>query len=156
MLLGLAEVSIAITGFSGVVGAVSGKTWGGAERFRFINLTSFAIAATLFSFLPLAVFSYNVSEAFSWAMSASLLTMFVVVFQTNGFFRVRKLRGGEASIWAKWFLVTGSAIVAVLQLIGLTVPSIINATYITGILILILLAVFQFVVFVIRIFVRHD
>ena len=69
---------------------------------------------------------------------------------------MRKLRGGEASIWAKWFLLTGSVMVAVLQVIGLTVPSIIHATYITGILILILLAIVQFVVFVIRIFVRHD
>jgi len=41
-------------------------------------------------------------------------------------------------------------------LIGLTVPGVIGATYISGILIIILQAVIQFVVFVLRILVDTD
>jgi hypothetical protein len=158
LLLGLSEVSIAITGFTGVVGAVSAKSWGEVERFRFINLTALAIGATLCSFLPLALLTYNISEALSWVISAALLSLFVIVFQINGLFRVRKLNRipGLTSNWTRWFLVIGSTIVVALQLVGIMLPSIIGATYITGILVMILQAVVQFVVFVIRIFVEND
>lgn len=156
LLLGLAEVSIAVTGFSGVVAALSRRTWGDIERFRFINLISLSIAATIYSFLPLAVSSYDVSDAFAWIVSASLLVVFVITFQTRQLFAVKKLTTSSISIWTGRLILTASGVVVLLQLIGLTVPAVISATYISGILVTILQAVIQFVVFVLRVLVDTD
>ena len=155
LLLTLSEVSIAITGFSGVVAALSRKTWGDVERFRFINLVSFSIGATLFSVAPLAVSVYDASGDFPWTVSASLLAVFVTFFQLRQLVTVRKLARtpGLTSFWAGWTIFSGSVLAVVLQLIGLTDPSVIDATYISGILIVILLAIIQFVVFIMRILV---
>jgi hypothetical protein len=157
LLLTLSEVSIAITGFSGVVAALSRKTWGDIERFRFINLVTFSIAATLFSVLPLAVSIYHASGFFPWIVSASLFAILVTIFQITRLVSVRKLARtpGLTSVWAGRVIVTGSGIVVVLQLIGLTNPSVIDATYISGILVIILLAIIQFVVFIMRIIVEE-
>ena len=153
LLLGLAEVSITVAGFSGVVAALSRTKWGDLERFRLINLITFSVTGAMFSFLPLAVSAYDVPEIVPWIVSASFLAMFITAFQVKQLFALRKLpqTRGSVSLWAGRMIVTGSAVVVLLQLIGLSVPGVVGATYITGILIVILLAAIQFLVFVVGI-----
>ena len=56
LLLGLAEVSVAFAGFSGVVAALGRKAeWTDIERYRFTNLVTVSIATALFSFLPMVI-----------------------------------------------------------------------------------------------------
>jgi FtsH-binding integral membrane protein len=148
ILIGLAEVAIAFAGFSGVVAALSGKTnWSEADRFRFTNLLIVSIAAAIFSFLPIIVDLYGLGDAHSRLLVGSLLAIFSI-----GFLISRALRGMEinrkssdlntvvAVIFASSLVIT-----AVLQIMGYFIPGVATATYVTGVLFLILSAATQFV-----------
>jgi hypothetical protein len=153
LLLGLAEVSIAFAGFSGVVAALGRRVqWTDVERYRFTNLVTISTGAALFSFLPMVVSLYEIAAALRWSLSGVLLAVFVVGFLVN---RVRvgakiARTPGQVSVWVSWVFMLSLLIIAVLQAIGLAVHHLADALYVTSLLILLMLAAVQFVVFVLR------
>ena len=153
LLLGLAEVSVAFAGFSGVVAALGRKAeWTDIERYRFTNLVTVSIATALFSFLPMVISLYETAVALRWSLSGVFLTVFVVAFFVNRVAAGTKLARtpGQVSVWVSWVFMLSLIIIAVLQVIALTVHHLADALYVTSILILLLLAALQFVVFVLR------
>ena len=148
LLIGLAEVAIAFAGFSGVVAALSGKTnWSEADRFRFTNLLLISIAAAFFSFLPMIVDSYGLDEVQNRLLVSALLATFSIVLFVNRALKglqIRRKFGELNTIVASVFAFSLTTIFAA-QIVGYFHPEIAAATYVTGVLMLILLAATQFV-----------
>ena len=73
-LLGIGSVATAISGFSGVVAAFSGRAdgkWLPAERFRTTNMLVLSLGACLLSFVPLTEEVLRIPDRVLW-MIASL------------------------------------------------------------------------------------
>ena len=69
ILLTIAEIAIALAGFSGVVAFLGNRAqgeWRSADLIRFKNLLNYSIAALLFSFFPIIFFELGVSEPTAW------------------------------------------------------------------------------------------
>jgi hypothetical protein len=75
-LVALGEVSAAFAGFSGIVAALgyrSPSEWSATAQFRFANLLSFAVAASLLAFFPIVL---AISDSTVWAWSSAALGLF--------------------------------------------------------------------------------
>jgi hypothetical protein len=78
-LVALAEVSAAFAGFSGIVAALgyrSPSEWSATAQFRFANLLSFAVAASLLAFSPIVLVHSAISDSTVWAWSSPVLGLF--------------------------------------------------------------------------------
>jgi hypothetical protein len=82
ILLTLAEVSVALAGFSGVV-AVFGRrdpgTWSFADRFRFFALVHTSLSSLLLCILPFGLLAFNIPEEAVWRALSSLLVLYLIV-----------------------------------------------------------------------------
>ena len=79
----LAEVAIAIAGFSGIVsvfGRRSSGHWSPAERSRLFGLLIMSFTALLFCVVPFVLLSIPVSESTCWRSLSLLLAVSHVVF----------------------------------------------------------------------------
>lgn len=77
----VAEVAIALAGFSGVVailGQRSSGEWSEPDWLRFAMLLAFSFGAVLFSLLPTLVLALGASEPAAWGISSGLLFVFLV------------------------------------------------------------------------------
>lgn len=77
----VAEVAIALAGFSGVVavlGQRSSGEWSAPDWLRFAMLLAFSFGAVLFSLLPTLVLALGASEPAAWGISSVLLVVFFV------------------------------------------------------------------------------
>lgn len=77
----VAEVGIALAGFSGVV-AILGRRgageWSAPDWLRLAMLLSFSFGAVGFSLLPTLLLGLGVGEASAWALSSLLLALFLL------------------------------------------------------------------------------
>ncbi len=79
----LAEVAIAIAGFSGIVSVFGRRSvgqWSVAERARLTGLLIMSLTALLFCLLPFVLLSIPVSESTCWRFLSVLLAFFTVAF----------------------------------------------------------------------------
>jgi hypothetical protein len=78
----IAELAIALTGFTGVVAFLGNRArgeWRAVDLFRFNNLLNSSIAALLFSFTPILLFKLGVSEPTAWRSSSGLMAGYMIV-----------------------------------------------------------------------------
>ncbi len=92
----IAELSVAFTGFTGVV-AVFGRRpdaeWAPLEVFRFRVLLGASLAALLFSLLPFLLHHGGIAEARVWRVGSALVVLHLVVvaaLDTRTLARVRR------------------------------------------------------------------
>ena len=97
ILLALAEVSVALAGFSGVV-AVFGRrdpgTWSFADRFRFFSLVHTSLSTLILCVLPFGLFAVHLAEGSVWGAMSALYISYVIV---TAIFTLRRLRGATSS-----------------------------------------------------------
>ena len=75
----LAEVAIAIAGFSGIVVALQNRTvdWSETDKLRFSSLLQVSFGCVFFSFLPIVLYLMNPSEPFVWRWSSGLWLLYI-------------------------------------------------------------------------------
>jgi hypothetical protein len=72
----IAEISIALAGFTGVVAFFGDRgrgTWSSADLWRFGNLLHISISTLLFSFTPILLVKLGVDVAGAWKLSSALM-----------------------------------------------------------------------------------
>lgn len=151
-LVSLAEVAAAFAGFSGVVAALGQRSpadWSPAARFRFENLLTVTVAASLLAFLPIASDHFSTSSSTVWAWSGAALAVFCVTFLIQTFRRGRKVRaqGGGLRNWMALIWMFGMLGVAFAQLANILMPSASRGggPYVAGILVLLAISGLQFI-----------
>ena len=75
----LAEVAIAIAGFSGIVVALQNRTvdWSETDKLRFSALLQVSFGCVIFSFVPIVLYLMHPSEPFVWRWSSSLWLVYI-------------------------------------------------------------------------------
>ena len=104
----LAEVAIAIAGFSGVVVALQNRTvvWSEMDKLRFSMLLQVSFGGVLFSFVPIVLYLMHPSEPFVWRWSSGLWLVYIAC---TAAYRVPQLPrvsapGSATSKAALWFV----------------------------------------------------
>ena len=122
-LYNVAEIAIALAGFSGLVAVFRSErlgAWLPRERFLFWLLISFALAALFFALLPVTLHLLGFSEAVVWATASALLASYYVVVGVAALIgHVRMNRAGHpTSRPLSWYVIfpTGVLVVASLLL----------------------------------------
>ena len=75
----LAEVAIAIAGFSGIVVALQNRTvdWSETDKLRFSALLQVSFESVFFSFVPIVLYLMHPSEPFVWRWSSGLWLVYI-------------------------------------------------------------------------------
>jgi hypothetical protein len=149
-LVALAEVAAAFAGFSGVVAAFGHRSpadWSAAARFRFENLLTVSVAASLLAFLPVVLAHFSIPAAVVWAWSGAALALFCVSFLIQTFRRGRRIASEELSWWMALIWMGGMIGVALAQMANLAIPveSRGAGPYVAGILVLLAISGLQFI-----------
>ena len=95
----VAEVGIALAGFSGVVAMLGRRgagEWSEPDWLRFAMLLAFSFGVVVFSFLPALAMAFGASEPQAWATSSLLLALFMLAAYAIVIRRVARL-GSEAT-----------------------------------------------------------
>jgi hypothetical protein len=84
VLFTIAELAVALAGFSGVVVGLRGRAGGLSpqDRFGMVHILSSSGAAMLFSMLPFALHAAGLEEATAWRATTLALGLFVLVAST--------------------------------------------------------------------------
>jgi hypothetical protein len=104
LLLSLAEVSVALTGFAGVVvflGRRAAGDWTEADQVRFASMVEFGLIALLFSLLPLPLWEVLGTPTATWGAASGIAAVALGVGLTAGFRRTARVRASgdlEASV----------------------------------------------------------
>jgi hypothetical protein len=105
----LAEVAIAIAGFSGIVVALQNRTvvWSEMDKVRFSMLLQVSFGCVFFSFVPIVLYLMHPSEPFVWRWSSGLWLVYIACVAA---YRVPQLRrvsapGSDTSNAALGFLI---------------------------------------------------
>ncbi len=79
ILTALAEVAIAIAGFSGIVVALQIRTvaWSETDKLRFSMLLQVSFECVFFSFVPIVLYLMHPSEPFVWRWSSGLWLVYI-------------------------------------------------------------------------------
>jgi hypothetical protein len=149
-LIALGEVAAAFAGFSGVVAAFGHRTpteWSEAARFRFENLLTVSVAASILAFLPVVLTQFSISAARAWAGSSAALGLFCGTFLLQTYGRGRRINKRQLKRWRAIIWMSGMAGVAIAQLANLLVSgeSRGGAPYVAGILVLLAISGLQFI-----------
>jgi hypothetical protein len=80
ILTALAEVAIAIAGFSGIVVALKrrGEAWSESDKTRFSVLLQISLSCVFWSFTPIVLYLVNTSAVSVWGWSTGIWLMFVL------------------------------------------------------------------------------
>jgi len=125
MLLGIASVALAMSGFSGVVAVFAGRAdgkWTAAERFRTRNMLILSLFACLLSFVPLTEELFRIPDRVLWMSSSFFLLAFCVgyILYTINMLRKPSLRRpGTLVMWVRdvYFVCLGLA--GILQVLNI-------------------------------------
>jgi hypothetical protein len=103
----IAEIAIALAGFSGVVAFLGQRArgeWRSVDLFRFNQLLGSSFAALMFSFSPILLFRMGVSEPTAWRWSSGFIAAYLaaaVLLSNRG---IRHLPGGQRDEIIPWVL----------------------------------------------------
>lgn len=120
--LTIAEISVALAGFSGVVAVVgrrSGGRWRSGELLRFWQMLEVSLTALVFSLLPFIFHFSGLSDAYTWACCSGMLAFVSSVQMGRAVRRTTQAVGSDESISLKFtmlFLFMG--LVINLMLVG--------------------------------------
>jgi hypothetical protein len=75
----LAEVAIAIAGFSGIVVALQNRTvvWSETDKLRFTMLLQVSFECVVFGFVPIVLYLMHLSEPVVWRWSSGLWLVYI-------------------------------------------------------------------------------
>jgi hypothetical protein len=154
-LVALAEVAAAFAGFSGVVAAFGHRApsdWSAAARFRFRNLLTVSVAASILAFLPVVLALFDLSPATVWAWAGAALGLFCVAFLVQTFRLGRTIDVSELSRLMAWVWMGGMGATALAQLanIALAGESRDGGPYVAGILVLLAISGLQFILLALK------
>ncbi len=115
----LAEVAIAIAGFSGIVVALQNRTvdWSETDKLRFSALLQVSFASVFFSFVPIVLYLMHPSEPFVWRWSSGLWLVYIaciVAYRVPQVLRV-SAPGSDTSKVAVGFVFSGLCTSVLLQ-----------------------------------------
>jgi len=130
ILLGIASVAIAISGFSGVVAVFGGRAdgkWSPAERFRTTNMLILSLGACLLSFVPLIEESFQIPDQIFWITASCFLFAFCTFYVIYTIIILRKpnlRRSGGLIMWVR-----------VVYFVCLILASVLQALNVSGVLV---------------------
>jgi hypothetical protein len=113
--IALAEIGVAIAGFSGVVavfGARSEGQWTPDDRLRLAFLLTCSMTVVFFSLLPFAMAALHVPAKVVWRAASGLLAIWLILADVIAFrsaARVRRKFHSESRPWLKWLVRIGDA-----------------------------------------------
>ncbi len=119
----IAEIAIALAGFSGVVAFLGHRArgeWRSVDLFRFNQLLGGSFAALMFSFAPILLFKMGVSEPNAWRWSSGFIAAYlaaVVVLSNRSLHRLPEGQRDEISPWVLALILVIMAAVFVLQVL---------------------------------------
>jgi hypothetical protein len=152
MLLGIASVAIAISGFSGVVAVFAGRAdgkWSAAERFRTKNMLILSLVACLLSFVPLTEELFRIPDRILWMSASLLLFAFCAAYIVYTISMLRKpilRRPGTLVMWVRIVFFSCLILASILQ--ALNIAGVLiergSAPYVSGLVLVLIPAGLQF------------
>jgi len=96
ILTALAEIAVAIAGFSGIVVVLQGRrgAWSETDRGRFSLLVQLSLGSVFFSLIPIVLHLIDSSESFVWRWSSGIWLVYISCAVP---FRVRSLPRASGS-----------------------------------------------------------
>lgn len=149
----IAEIAIALTGFTGVVAFLGQRArgeWRAVDLFRFNQLLGGSLAALLFSFTPILLFRLGAPEMVLWRASSGLIATYIVgafLLANRAIRRLPKAERVEIAPMALLIVQVLGAAVLSLQLLsaaGVVYPGR-SAPVLIGLVWLLMFSAFQFV-----------
>jgi hypothetical protein len=113
--IALAEIAVAIAGFSGIVavfGARSAGQWSPDDRLRLAFLLICSLTVVFFSLLPFAMTALHLSGTVLWRAASGLLVIWLVLANVLALRSIARARPGfrsETRSWLKALVRTGDA-----------------------------------------------
>lgn len=95
ILLTMAQIAVAITGFSGIVAAFLFKETSEIRRGDAIGLAmivSSSLVAAFFSILPFIFFSFKLNEEFVWSLCSGLMSLNFMAYYIYFFIHLKKMK----------------------------------------------------------------
>jgi hypothetical protein len=108
-LLLITEVSIALTGFSGIVASFQFRTGEHKSRGDVVGLATIVqlgLMSALLSFIPLAISNFGIPESTSWSLSSALSVIVFGIFLVKLYPHTRKMhfRGVNRIVIRGWWV----------------------------------------------------
>lgn len=103
LLIGIAQLSIALVGFAGLVAVFVGSkggVWDPFSRFRLRNLIELGLMVTFVSVMPLILYGLGIPEEHLWRLACGiyLLILFVTMYlSTSRLLKIRENHAGQLS-----------------------------------------------------------
>ncbi len=94
----LAEVSVALAGFSGVVSVFGRRRtgeWDPADRLHLSFMLETSLAALFLSILPFALLAAELSPRWTWTVMSGVLAAFLVLVDGAAIYRYRRLSSDQ-------------------------------------------------------------
>lgn len=104
-LLGIGSIAIAISGFSGVVAAFSGRAdgkWMPAERFRITNMLVLSLGACLLSSVPLTEELLRIPDQITWMIASLSLFAFCSFYCVRTIILLRRPSLNRRGVLVEW------------------------------------------------------
>ena len=129
-LLGIGSIATAISGFSGVVAAFSGRAdgkWLPAERFRITNMLILSLGACVLSVVPLTEELLRIPDQALWIIASAFLSAFCSFYYVRTIILLRRPSLSRRGVLVEWvrvvyFVCLGLAIILqVLNIAGMLV-----------------------------------
>ena len=122
--LTIAEISVALAGFScvvAVVGRQSDSRWRSGDLLRFWQMIEVSLTALVFSLIPFVFFYIGLPDAYTWAFSSGMLAVVAAAQMGRAVWRTAKAVGSDESISLRFtFIFFLMGLVILFLLIGNT------------------------------------
>jgi MFS family permease len=124
ILTALAEVGIAIAGFSGIVVALQHRSvdWSEKDKLRFSALLLISLASVFWSLIPILLHLVNPAKAFVWAWSSGLWLAYMLIVAVYLILRGLRASTADPEPFAKFgvaYLITQVTLQVFLQTMNL-------------------------------------
>ena len=111
----MAEVSVALAGFTGVVAAFGQRReqWSATDTLRFRVMLGTSLSALGFSILPFAVHHMGAEPTATWGISSAILAGFFVIMVLVDTRRMRQLGATKDAAFRMWVPLLGFSLASV-------------------------------------------
>jgi hypothetical protein len=122
--LTLAEVGIALAGFSGIVAVLGGRaqgSWPDIDRLRLSILLQTSFSAVLWSFAPIVLFYAELDPPVTWSITSGSYALYLVIGVGYRIRQTRAIARSQPELVDPQYValvVSGVVVIAVLQIIN--------------------------------------
>jgi hypothetical protein len=148
----LAEIAVAIAGFSSIVVVFGGRSegrWSRADRARLSLLVGGSLAVLFFALFPSAIRFLHGGESITWGASSGLFATFLIAYNVWANRRMRGLfafEPGALNPYVAISMLLLLAVALVLQVLNLVGPfHLESGPYVVGLVLLLMVSATQFV-----------